>query len=173
MEKGSTVITWFALVGYLLSFISYLLFVPEALQHSPIIIGMILVSSGYIILFVREVYKSLNNHDTKARYKPIVLKNASILHVVGFGLLALFFFAIHIYPGITFRLRFYDIFAAMGYFTAFFAELGYIPFGIAYVPLVLYYSLSGSIKIFEEGWVEKLQLIARLSLATYYGMHLI
>jgi hypothetical protein len=166
--------SWFGLVGYMLSFIAYMMFVPEALQHYPIIIGMILVSAGYIILFVREVYgKVIEKTKAKPEDKRSMWKNARKLHVAGFALLAAFFFLIHIYPNVTFHLRFYDIFAAIGYIVAFFNEFGYIPAWIAYVPLVVYYALAGSVKVFEKGWAEKLQLISRLLLAFYYGMHLI
>lgn len=102
----------------------------------------------------------------------LMKKNAKILSVVGYALMAAFFFLIHVFPQVTFRLRFYDVFAAIGYFVAFFTKFGYIPLWLAYAPLVIYYILAGSIKVFEKGWVEKLQLVARLLLAVYYGMHL-
>lgn len=162
-------------VGYFLSFVSYLLYVPEAIEQYPIIIGMVLISSGYILLFINKIYsfyiKSLDErhkHDDTEHMK----KNAKILSVTGYALLAAFFFTIHLFPQITFRLRHYDVLAAVGYFVAFFTSFGYIPLWFAYAPLVLYYILAGSIKVFEKGWIEKLQLVARMMLAVYYGMHL-
>lgn len=180
MDTNYSYVYVFGLVGYFLSLVSYLLYVPEALERYPIIIGMVLISSGYILLFVHQIYslyiQRLDNqnkkHDRKADDTDHMKKNAKIISIAGYALLAAFFFVIHIFPQITFRLRYYDVLAAIGYFVAFFTKFGYIPMWFAYAPLVLYYILAGSIKVFEKGWVEKLQLVARFLLAMYYGLHL-
>jgi hypothetical protein len=68
----------------------------------------------------------------------------------------------------TFQLRFYDVFAAIGNLVAVFTKFGYIPLWFAFTPLIIYYVLAGSIKVFEKGLIEKVQLVARLTLAAYY-----
>lgn len=163
------------LIGFFLSFISYFMFIPEAIEHWPTVIGMVVIGSGYLVLFIDKLYtiyiKSLEDKKKKDDIRDLE-KNEKIINIVGYILLATFFFTIHLIPQITFRVRFYDVFAAIGYFVAVFTKFTYVPAWAAYVPLIIYYVLAGSIKVFEKGVIDKLQLVARLVLAAYYGLTL-
>lgn len=155
------------LIGFFLAFISYLMYIPEAAGKFPILLGMITVTSGYILLFAREVYVvSQKKEDVK---DPRVKKVAKSIQLAGYALLATFFFVMHLIPQITFRVRFYDVFAAIGYLVGIFTKDGYVPLWMSYGPLVVYYVLAGGVKLFERGIVEKIQMVARALLAVYYA----
>lgn len=163
------------IVGFFLSFVSYFMFIPEAIENWPTVVGMIVIGSGYLVLFIDKIFsiyiKSLEDKKKKDDIRDLQ-KNEKILNLVGYVLLATFFFMIHLLPQVTFRVRFYDVFAAIGYFVAVFTKFAYVPVWAAYVPLVIYYVLAGSIKVFEKGMIDKIQLVARIVLAAYYGMTL-
>jgi uncharacterized membrane protein (DUF485 family) len=94
----------------------------------------------------------------------------AILKSIGFALVFSFFCLIHVAPQFTFHLRFYDMFAAVGYFLALLSSVKIVPYWIACIPLVAYYVIAGGIKLVEPGIIEKIQLIGRLVLAMYYGI---
>lgn len=164
-----------SITGFLLSFLSYLMYIPEAIEHIPAVFGMLLVSSGYILLLIDKAY-GIYVDSLKAKKKTDdvskIEKNSKVINLMGYILLAIFFFIIHIIPEFTFRIRFYDVFAAIGYFVAVFTKFGFVPLWAAYVPLIIYYLFAGSIKVFEKGIIEKVQLLARLCLAAYYTIAL-
>jgi hypothetical protein len=168
-------LTVMALVGYALSVITYFLFVPEALQHWQTVVGMLLVSIGYLMLLCSKLYKLITDvdkqKDENEKKKEKYINN--ILVIVGYVILFTFFTLIHLSEKFTFHLRFYDIFAAVGYFMAIFAKINIIPLWVAFVPLVVYYFMGGSFKIGEKSIIERVQMVARFILAAYYGLSLI
>jgi len=176
--QSSNVLTALAIVGYTLSVITYFLFVPEALQHWPTVVGMLLVSVGYLMLLCSKLYQLIvkmegtrHKKDDDAEKKQTYIYN--ILSIIGYVILFTFFTLIHLSEQFTFHLRFYDVFAALGYFMAIFAKINIIPLWMAFVPLVVYYIMGGSIKIGESGIIERVQMVARFILAAYYGLSLL
>lgn len=161
--------------GFFLSFISYTMYIPEAVEHVSTVLGMVLVSCGYVLLLIDKVYNvyidSLKERKKTDNIKELQ-RNSKIINILGYIMLATFFFLIHLMPEFTFRIRFYDVFAAIGYFVAVFTKFGIVPVWAAYVPLIIYYLMAGSIKVFETGVIEKIQLLARLLLAGYYTISL-
>jgi hypothetical protein len=136
---------------------------------------MLVVSMGYILLLANKILtlkKGASKKTDDQSYAEDRLSNmyghGDTMKLFGYALLFTFFGVIHFFPQFTFHLRFYDIFAAVGYFIAMFTK--YVPLWVAYVPLVVYYVLGGGIKIFEKGPIEKIQLVARILLAVYYGI---
>lgn len=182
---GATTIDTIALLGYLLSAISYLLHIPEARGITTIIIGMIMISLGYVLLASSKVISLIISDDveTKEHYTDKktdaqVLKewtlatkeNKNLIAMFGNGLLFLFFTLIHFIPSLTFHVRFYDIFAAIGYGLYVLAKwIPRISMIAVAIPLVMYYFFAAAIKFSEEGWISKLQLVARTLLIVYYA----
>lgn len=161
--------------GFFLSAISYMMYIPEALEHISTILGMILVACGYVLLLIYKIFNVyIDSLKEKKKVDDVnqLQKNSKIINILGYTLLAMFFFLIHLMPEFTFRIRFYDVFAAIGYFVAIFTKFGMVPLWAAYVPLIIYYLMAGSIKVFESGFIEKIQLLARLLLAGYYTVSL-
>jgi hypothetical protein len=149
-------------LGYILSASAYLLRIPETRGIESIIIGMILVSLGYISLASAKVIKFIEKEHKKSTLKWIPM--------IGNALLFSFFFLIYFIPNLTFHVRFYDLFAAIGYGLYVLAKwLKDIPMYVVAIPLVMYYFFGAAIKFSEEGWIDKLQLIARTLLIIYYA----
>lgn len=164
-----------AIAGFFLCFISYVMYIPEVIEHVPTVIGMVLVASGYAILFIHKIYAlHIKTLETKKKQDDVskLKRIATIMDFTGYVLLAIFFFGIHVFPALTFRVRFYDVFAAIGYFVGMFTKTSLVPVWVAFAPLVIYYVFAGSVKVFEHGIIEKIQLVGRLLLAAYYGFAL-
>jgi hypothetical protein len=175
MEKQKLAAYAIGITGLFLSAVSYMMYIPEAVEQVSTVLGMILVSCGYILLLIDQIFGVyINSLKEKKKTDDVkdLQKTSKIINVLGYILLAIFFFLIHLMPEFTFRIRFYDVFAAIGYFVAIFTKFGMVPLWSAYMPLIVYYLLAGSIKVFETGIIEKIQLIARLLLAAYYTLSL-
>lgn len=176
---ASPVFNYIALVGFLLSALSYLAHTFVKFEGIPFIIGMLLISSGYEALFssklIAIIKERKQSHDKKTdapskdeeeNPKP-KLDVQTLLQYFGYALLAIFFTLIFFKREFTLQFRIYDPLAAIGNFMMLFTK--YIPVSIAVFPLILYYLFGGLIKVREEGWINKLQLVARMLLMTYYG----
>lgn len=157
------------LIGYLVCGVSYIMLIRRALSSIETTFGMVLVTIGYLLLGVGiaygdgdgEVIRSINNSpkDSENDRKPYIT-------IIGSMCLAIFFVGIHINPMLTFHLRQYDIFAAVGYL----AKTMVAPTILVNMALVLYYVLGAYAKLHEEDAVSFVQLIGRTMLAVYYGV---
>lgn len=170
------------LIGYILSAAAYLLHIPEAKNNTNVVIGMIIITLGYLALAAakiigliiqeKEHFEKKNDDVTKLKEWTLTTKeNKNIIAWFGNLLLLIFFAGIFIYPQMTFHVRFYDAFAAIGYGLYVLSTwIHSIPMYIVALPLVMYYFFGMSLKFNEEGWISKVQLIARFLLVIYYSM---
>lgn len=165
-----------AISGYFLSFISYVARLYQMSPQMPIVIGMTIISLGYLCLLISKIiivndkkYKIEKNENPDAGV-PIFHKNknkiAEWLTYAGNVLLAIFFISIFILPELTIHVRWYDIFGAFGYAGA----IAPIPVLIPLISLVIYYFFGAVMKSWEESWIDKTQIISRLMLAIFYGL---
>lgn len=163
------------MAGFLLSALSYVSHMLIDFENPYFVIGMILIVTGYVALFASKLLGVLKER-TYARVKKTDDESANpksnadaktVLQYFGYAILAVFFTMIFFKPEFTLHVRFYDVFGAVGNFMLLLTK--YIPLSLAVFPLVLYYVIGGAYKIKEEGWINKLQLVARALLALYYG----
>ena len=181
----ANIIKYIGLFGYGLSTLGY---IGRAFQGFPsisILIGMILVTLGYLFVFIDKYQKMNKDKDyngtsvpssKKSRKMKLLSLNKYISKLtLGYILLFVFFTLIHIYPQFTFTVRYYDKFAALGYFTLLFQK--YVSYKIYFIPavlLTLYYILGSYQKIIEQDdFIDYLQLISRMLLALYYSESII
>lgn len=147
----------FAATAYFLTLLGYVFRAFEGIPRWSIFIGMILVTIGYAILFYSK-WQGLNKKKDE--------KETSKINKIGYGVLFMFFLGIHIYPSLTFTVRYYDMLAAIGYAAG--VVSAYIPVIVSYTFLALYYVLGAYQKTKEEEWVDKLQLVSRSMLSLFY-----
>lgn len=176
--------TWLIL-AYGLSVIGYLGRFAEGIPRVGILLGMTIISFAYGFMLMSKVYKKMKSenkkeHDDKDEkydkdkegHEEGGKKDISkILTIVGYSLASIFFFAIHVIPQLTFTVRYYDIFGAIGY--------GAAAIGTAFVPIILpigyaittlYYIFGSYQKLNESEWIGRIQLISRSILALVYGV---
>lgn len=168
---------YIAMAGFFLSGLSYLSHVLVGYESLYFVMGMILLVFGYGALFTSKLLEVLKERklaatkkrdDTGADMEELSSTNAKTLtKYFGYAALATFFGIIFIKPEFTLHVRFYDAFAAMGYFALLLTK--YIPLALAVFPVLLYYIFGAGFKIKEEGWINRLQLVARTLLVVYYG----
>lgn len=182
MASGA-IINYIAMFGFLLSAVSYLSHMFVAFESVYFVIGMLLISVGYTSLFVVKLLGLLKERKEREQKKTDALTEdegdnpkdgwdvKAALQYFGYGMLFTFFGLIYFKPEFTLHYRFYDAFAAVGYFLMMLTK--YIPLALALFPVVLYYLFGGLHKIHEKGWINKLQLVARSLLLVYYGATLI
>lgn len=182
MTSGA-IFNYVAMVGFLLSAISYLSHMFVGFESVPFVIGMLLISVGYASLFTVKVLgelKARKEGENKKTDAPTTDEgenpksgwdSKALLQYFGYGMLFTFFTLIYFRREFTLHYRFYDAFAGIGYFLMMLTK--YIPLAIAVFPVTLYYLFGGLFKIHESGWINKLQLVARTLLFTYYGATLI
>jgi hypothetical protein len=173
------------LTGYVMSAIAYLLHIPEARGVDSVIIGLILLSLGYTLLASSKVVSIIihskdkdKEHYTDKKTDAEVLKEwtlatkerKNLLALFGNACLFLFFTLIHFIPGLTFHIRFYDIFAAIGYGLYVVSKwVKAIPMYVVALPLVMYYFFGAAIKFYDHGWISIFQMVARTLLMVYYA----
>lgn len=151
-------------VGFFLTVIGYLGVLHRAFPSFPVMMGMIMLTTGYGCLLMASLAKKKENGKGESEM-------TSTLKKVGYILLFSFFTLIHLFPGLTFHVRYYDIFAAVGYGLALLTKLiPGIPVAVPYTILTIYYILGSYQKISEESWIDFLQLISRTLLAIFYGV---
>ena len=154
-------------IGFFLTVVGYVGVFIHAFPTFPIMIGMIMLSTGYGCLMVASIFKKKEKEHFGAGESNTV----STLKKTGYTLLFLFFALIHLYPGLTFHVRYYDIFAAVGYGLALLSKfVPAIPVAVPYSILTLYYIFGSYQKLDEEGWINFVQLISRTLLAIFYGV---
>jgi len=177
-----------AITGYLLTIIGYFGKSFTELPTITIAFGLVLLISGYAFLLMGSLRKlreeaeeellqkkeGFTTQEAKEKSSNYVY-NSELFTKLGYGLLFAFFFGILIIPKITYTVRYYDPLAATGYGLGLINKMNlfYMPVFLPYFFLTLYYILGSYIKIEEEGWVNKLQLVSRMILAIYYGLNIL
>lgn len=164
-----------AAIGYSASAITYLAHGIQEHENIYVLIGMSLVTCGYASLFGSKIMALYNawkhrqnkKNDEVTRDDDADYQWKTILQYFGYALLATFFTVILIRPEFTLHVRFYDIFAAIGYEMLLLSK--WISIKIALIPIMLYYLFGAIKKISEKGWISKTQLFARTVLLVYYG----
>lgn len=186
--QSHTALNYVAMAGFVLSALSYLAHMLVGFESIYFIMGMLMLVVGYSALFTSKillVVKEKKEADKVAENKKVdtptpdayggdegknpktSMDAKTLLQYFGYAILVAFFVIIFIKPEFTLKVRFYDAFAALGYFLMMLTK--YIPLAIAVFPVLLYYIFGGAYKVIEEGWINKLQLVARTLLVVYYG----
>lgn len=178
------VMNYVAMAGFILSALSYLAHMFVGFESVYFVIGMTMLVCGYSALFTSKLIavikekKAAEDKKTDAptpdayggdegKNPKTSFESKTVLQYFGYALLTTFFVLIFVKPEFTLHIRFYDVFAAVGYFLMMLTK--YVPLALAVFPVLLYYIFGGAYKITEEGWINKLQLVARSLLALYYG----
>jgi len=168
---------YIGIVAFAITIAAYFL---KAFQAKKIGVGIIwgtfLLIAGYSLLLIGEIvilrqHKEKGaehyaaDHDQKRKYD---LEDIGITRF-GYAFLIIFFGLIHFYPQLTFHVRFYDKFAAIGAFFRAASNLRYVSL-VGVLFLLVYYFLGTIPKFTEKGLVNKLQLVSRAMLVVYYGI---
>lgn len=186
----NTVFSTWLIIAYGLSILGYIGRFFEGIPNVGILTGMVIITMAYGSMFLSKVYKKNESKKKDESHKKADdndvdndKKSANegktdektdmkkVFTIIGYSLASVFFFAIHIFPQLTFTVRFYDIFGAVGYG---FAAIGtalipfLLPFGYAITSL--YYIFGSYQKTEESGWIDRIQLISRTVLALVYGV---
>lgn len=165
-----------AAIGYSASAFTYLAHGIQERENMYVLIGMMLVTLGYSSLFGSKIIALYKNWKQRLNKKNDEVTHdddaadyqwKTIMQYFGYALLATFFTVILIRPEFTIHVRFYDIFAAIGYVMLLLSK--WISTKIALVPIILYYLFGSIKKITDKGWINKTQLVARTILLIYYG----
>ena len=193
----NNIFTTWLILAYGLSVIGYLGRFKEGFPRAGILLGMTMISVAYGFMLLSKVYHKLKP-ENKEHYDNVKKNDdiddnkkkdehavggvdgeidkkkkdpAKIFTIIGYSLASIFFFAIHIFPQLTFTVRYYDIFGAVGY--------GAAAIGTALVPIILpigyaittlYYIFGSYQKLEESEWIGRIQLISRSILALVYGV---
>lgn len=154
------------IIAYTMTIIGYLGHARDAIPKWSTFIGMVLISGAYIFMLLGKLLYKKENEDTKKA--TTLSKNLSIS---GYILASIFFFGIHIFPALTFHVRYYDIFGAIGYALSAIGALALpVMLPIGYSLCTMYYICGGYQKVGEKGWIDHIHLVARTILAVIYGM---
>lgn len=165
---GTPTLDSIAVVGFFLTVVGYIALMTRGFPKMPLTIGIFLVSSGYSCLLAAAVLQ-WQTHDDKEKQETL---DKSLLQKLGYVLLATFFLGIHLFPSLTYTVRYYDIFGGIGYLVSLLGKYWMvIPAYAGPAILLIYYILGSYQKFEEEGWVNKLQLISRAILAVFYGVY--
>jgi hypothetical protein len=193
IKNKELLIAWLGTVGYFLSAVGYIARVFTLdVYTAAFLYGTLFVTLGYGLLFifnVKEVAASIKKEESESKSKSESKKTDdkakpdtkdhkeektdSTLLRTGYFFLFLFFAGSHLFPSLTERVRYYDIFAVGGYLLNMLTD--YITFYIPLVLLLIYYICGSYQKILDwnNGWINKLQLVSRSILVVYYGLHLL
>jgi len=193
IKNKELLIAWLGTVGYLLSAVGYIARVFTLdVYTAAFLYGTLFVTLGYGLLFIfnvkevasikKEGSESGSEAESKSKktYDKVKTetkdhkneKTDTTLLRTGYFFLFLFFAGTHLFPSLTERVRYYDIFAAGGYLLNMLTD--YITFYIPIVLLLIYYICGSYQKILDwkESRINKLQLVSRSMLVLYYGLHL-
>ena len=198
IKNKELLIAWLGTVGYLLSALGYIARVFTLdIYTAAFLYGTLFVTLGYGLLFIFNVKEvasikkegsgseSGSGSDAESKKTDDKVKTETKDHKnektekidttllrTGYFFLFLFFAGSHLFPSITERVRYYDIFAAGGYLLNMLTD--YITFYIPIVLLLIYYICGSYQKILDwkESRINKLQLVSRSMLVLYYGLHL-
>ena len=165
-----TAINNVAIVGFSLSILGYVARLFEGLPSLWILTGMLIITMGYCSLLygaIKDKAAALKEAHKDDAGKHSGSNHGNVYTKIGYWLLFTFFTLIHFIPQLTFTVRYYDKVAALG------SVIKIVP-GIPVVAgasvMLLYYVLSAYQKLFEDEWIDKLQLVSRSVLVAYYGM---
>lgn len=167
---GNIFSTWL-MIAYGLSALGYLGRFVEGIPNVGILIGMVLISSAYGFMFLSKIWTDKQAAKEDSKTDAAKKDTGKKLTVIGYSLAALFFFGIHLVPQLTFTVRFYDIFGAVGYGAAAIGTAllpALLPIG--YAIAAVYYVLGSYQKVSQSGWIDRIQLISRTLLAFIYGV---
>jgi hypothetical protein len=196
IKNKELLIAWLGTVGYLLSALGYIARVFTLdIYTAAFLYGTLFVTLGYGLLFIFNVKEvaSIKKEESRSeaeskktddKAKPDTKdhkeektekteKTDTTLLRTGYFFLFLFFAGTHLFPSLTERVRYYDIFASGGYLLNMLTD--YITFYIPIVLLLIYYICGSYQKILDwkESGINKLQFISRSILVVYYGLHLL
>lgn len=161
--------TWL-IIAYGLSFLAYVGRFVEGLPQLGILFGMALISSAYGFMFLAKVYHKNHSESPTDKHKKKV-DLAKVFTIIGYSLAATFFLAIHVFPKLTFRVRNYDIFGAIGYAaSAVGSALLPVLLPLGYAITTFYYIFASYQKLEEADWIDRIQFISRTILALVYGV---
>lgn len=169
-----------AMAGFIISAMTYLTHAFGSHDSVTILIGMSVITLGYILLFTSKLMAYIEERrkghakktdavtlDEGQNPKQDAWKSKLIVQYFGYAILAIFFIGTFFRREFTIHYRFYDIFGGIGYSLMMFTK--YIPVFLPITFIILYYFFGGIIKISEEGFVNKAQLVARAMLFAYYA----
>jgi hypothetical protein len=150
-----------ALLGTALSAGSYVGRFVEGIPAPGIMMGMIVVTLGYCVwtaVYLQKV-RGESTPEQQTKYGALL----------GSALLCTFFTLTFLFPQLTFRVRWYDALASLGY--GLLALSTWLPTVtiLAFAILSLYYTFGSYHKLWETDSIAKIQLIARTLLAVFYG----
>lgn len=178
MAKG--LLSYLLMIGYGLSVVGYLIRISEGAPKVGIVIGMILIASAYGFMFSGKLADPADDETDTEEKRTVWDKvkdewnSAEGLTTIGYAVASFFFIAIHLFPFLTFHVRYYDVFGAIGYgLSAAGMWLSHALLKVGLGVVVLYYIFGSYQKLKEEGWVDKLQLLSRSLLAVCYGVYAI
>lgn len=161
-----------AMIGFIISALTYVTHAFDQRSDVYVLIGMTVITLGYVFLFAGKliayrqgqkadaVKKTDEEHENP---KP----GSNVLPYFGYATLAIFFIGTFFFRQFTIHYRFYDVFGGIGYLMMMLTK--YIPAVIPIACVLLYYFFGGIVKIWDEGWVNKAQMVARSMLVVYYG----
>lgn len=164
-----------AMIGFILSALTYLSNAFTTGRTVYMIIGMIVITSGYIFMFSSKFIAYLKATKDAADKKNDTLTTdvhaaavdiKTILQYLGYATLAVFFIGTFFFRQFTIHYRFYDFFAAAGY--SLMTLTKFIPITIPLILVILYYFFGCLIKIWDDGIINKTQMVARFLLLMYY-----
>lgn len=157
-------------VGLILTLTGYVALLGKAAGSPWTLLGFSMLCAGYICVLVADGKEAVEAYRHEEKKEKVNHAWADPKRI-GFLVLFLFFFGVHIFPALTFTVRMYDWLAAIGYGLAFtstwFASAGW--FIAACIFLTLYYMRGSVFKINEPGWISQLQMVSRAMMALFYG----
>lgn len=145
------------MIGYLLVTLAYITRIPtvyKRLNKEPtLLIGTVILITSYFIL---------------AKYKFEKKEKEKEEINLPYGFLAIFFIFAYFIP-LNITVRFYDIFAALGYSLLFIASVKpqKVILQAGLIIIAVYYICGGLVKLFEFSFEDILLLVGRLLLAVY------
>jgi hypothetical protein len=169
-HKLKTVSAFIGVVAFSVTVAAHMLNVAYAKKLDvSLICGIVLLITGYTLLLVGSTFPLRDkDKDTNIPHNDNTDDETYVTRF-GYAFLAIFFGLIHIYPQLTFHVRYYDKFAAIGAFLLAISKLQYLTV-IGVLILLVYYVLGTIPKFTETGLVNKLQLFSRAILIVYYSI---
>ncbi len=159
-----------AMIGFVLSALTYVWNAFKEGRTIYMVMGMIVITAGYVLMFSSKLVAYLEaKKAAKAKKTDDVVPSNNtnmILQYLGYATLAVFFIGTFFFRQFTIHYRFYDIFAGLGY--SLMTMTRFIPVIIPLVLVALYYLFGSLIKVWESGFINKTQMVARFMLLMYY-----